>query len=281
MISLLKTEVDIFPDLNSPTVVVMTESGGMAPEEVEQMVTFPVETALNGISGVRRVRSSSATGFSVVWVEFDWNTSVKDARQLVAERLPAISSELPLEAGTPTLGPSSSILGEILIIGLTSESVSQGELRSVADRMIRPRLLSVSGVSSVSVIGGEVEEYSVNLKPGQMKYLGVTLNDVEEALESFNSNAAGGVIYDYDNEYLVKARLSTSDLSELAKTPVGNEKGNIVTLADIADIRIGAKTPEIGKASLDSTPAVLITVTKSPGVGSISLTDHLIKELDL
>ncbi|MCH5235459.1 MAG: efflux RND transporter permease subunit [Muribaculaceae bacterium] len=280
MISLFKTEVDIFPDLNAPTVVVMTEAGGMAPEEVEQLVTFPVETALNGISGVRRVRSSSSTGFSVVWVEFDWNTSIKDARQLVSERLPAISSELPIEAGTPTMGPSSSILGEILIVGLTSDSVSQGELRSIADRVIRPRLLAVGGVSSVAVIGGEVEEYAINLIPGKMKFMGVTLNDVEESLAGFNSNASGGVVYDYDNEYLIKARLSTSDLDELGKSPVIGGSGNLVTLADIADIKLGAKTPEIGKASLDTESAVLITVTKQPGVGSISLTQKLIAELE-
>lgn len=275
----MRTEVDIFPDLNAPTVVVMTEAGGMAPEEVEQLVTFPVETALNGISGVRRVRSSSSTGFSVVWVEFGWDTSIKDARQLVSERLPAVTSELPEEAGVPTLGPSSSVLGELLIIGLTSETLTGGELRSVADRMIRPRLLAIGGVSSVSVIGGEVLEYSVNLIPGKMKALGVTLNDVETALSGFNSNASGGIINDYDNEYLIKARLSTSDLRELGRTPIPTEGDKSVMLADVADIRLGGKTPEIGKASLNTESAVLITVTKQPGAGSITLTDDIIRQL--
>ena len=279
-VALLKTEVDIFPDLNAPTVVVMTEAGGMAPEEVERGVTFPVETALNGLPGVRRVRSSSSTGFSVVWVEFDWNTSIKDARQAVAERLPAVSSELSPEAGIPTLGPSSSILGEILIIGLTSDSISRGELRSIADRTIRPRLLTVGGVSSVSVIGGDVEEYAINLIPGKMKSLGVTLNDVEESVVGFNSNVSGGLIYDYDNEYLIKARLSTADLEELGKTPVKTATGHMLVLADVAEIRKDIKTPEIGKASLNATPAVLITVTKQPGVGSISLTEKLEAELE-
>lgn len=280
MLSLFKTEVDIFPDLNAPTVVVMTEAGGMAPEEVEQLVTFPVETALNGVAGVRRVRSSSSTGFSVVWVEFDWNTSVKDARQVVAERLPAIASELPKEVGIPTMGPPSSILGEILIVGLTSSTETQGELRSIAQRVIRPRLLSVSGVASVSVIGGEVEEYSVNLNPGKMRYLKVTLNDVLESLDGFNSNASGGVLYDYDNEYLIKAQMSTSEIGELGKAPVRTSEGTTVRLEDVADIKLGAKTPEIGKASLDTESAVLITVTKQPGVGSISLTDRLLSELE-
>ena len=279
MVALFKTEVDIFPDLNAPTVVVMTEAGGMAPEEVEQLVTFPIETSLNGISGVRRVRSSSSTGFSVVWVEFDWNTSIKDARQLVSERLPAIADDLPKDIGTPTLGPSSSILGEILIVGLTSNSISQGQLRSIADRELRPRLLAVSGVSSVSVIGGEVEEFAINLNPGKMRSLGVSLNDIDEALSAFNSNASGGIIYDYDNEYLIKSKISTSDLDELGKTPVPTQSGVNVTLADLAEVKIAAKTPEIGKASLNTEQAVLITVTKQPGIGSIALTERLIREL--
>lgn len=280
VVALTRTEVDIFPDLNAPTVVVMTETSGMAPEEVEQMVTFPIESALNGIPGVRRVRSSSATGFSVVWVEFDWETSMKDARQLVSERLPAISSSLPQESGNPTLGPSSSILGEVMIVGLTSETLSPGELRSVADRMVRPSLIAVSGVSSVAVIGGEVEEYAINLIPAKMKYHGVSLNELEESLSGFNSNASGGIIYDYDNEYLIKASISTSDLSELGNTPIVNGNGNMVTLSDIADIVLTAKTPEIGKASVNGESAVLLTVTKQPGVGSINLNKRLIEKLE-
>lgn len=280
MVTLFKTEVDIFPDLNAPTVVVMTEAPGMAPEEVEQLVTYPIESALNGAPGVRRVRSSSATGFSVVWIEFDWSVSTKDARQNISERLPSLNSELPSDVGTPTLGPPSSILGEVMIIGLTSDSLSNGALRSVADRTVRPRLLAVNGVSSVSVIGGEVEEYAVNLDPGKMKQLGVTLSGVAESLEGFNSNSSGGVIYDYDNEYLIKGAVSTSDIEEIGLSPVKTEEGGTVTLADIAEIRLAAKTPEIGKASLKGESAVLITVTKQPGVGSISLTDRINEELE-
>lgn len=279
MVALFKTEVDIFPDLNAPTVVVMTEAPGMAPEEVEQLVTFPVETALNGIPGVRRVRSSSATGFSVVWVEFNWNTSIKEARQLVSERLPAVSAELPQGTGIPTLGPSSSILGEILIIGLTSDSISEGELRSIADRTIRPRLLAESGVSSVSVIGGHTLEYAINLVPGKMKTLGVSLSDVYESLYGFNSNVSGGVIYDYDNEYLIKGGISSADIEELKTTPVTTSSGAVYRISDFADISIAPKTPEIGRASLNTRSAVLITVTKQPGVGSISLTRRIEKEL--
>ena len=280
MVTLFKTEVDIFPDLNAPTVVVMTESPGMAPEEVEQLVTFPIEATMNGAPGVRRVRSSSSTGFSVVWVEFDWSTPIKDARQTVTERLPSLTSELPPNAGTPTLGPPSSILGEILIVGLTSDNLSPGALRSVADRTIRPRLLAISGVSSVAVIGGEVEEYAITLSPAKMKHMGITLNEVIDALEGFNANASGGVVYDYDNEYLLKATLSTSDITEMEATPIGNtQSGMPITLADIANIEMAAKTPEIGKAALNSESAVLITVTKQPGIGSISLTDRILEEL--
>ncbi len=275
MVVLFRTEVDIFPDLNAPTVVVMTEAPGMAPEEVEQLVSFPVETAMNGSAGVRRVRSSSATGFSVVWVEFDWDTDIHTARQTVAEKLPALQSALPAGAGMPTLGPQSSILGEIFILGLTSDSLSAGELRSVADRLVRPRLLALSGVSSVAVIGGEVEEYRIALNPQKMRHLGVTATEVAEALENFNANASGGIIYDYDNEYLLKATVSTDDIAEMERTPLAVKDRLPVTLADIAEVSIAAKTPEIGKASVNSHPAVLLTVTKQPGVGSIQLTDNI------
>lgn len=279
VVALFNTEVDIFPDLNAPTVVVMTEAPGMAPEEVEQQVTFPIETSMNGAQGVRRVRSSSATGFSVVWVEFDWSVPVREARQTVAEKLPSLQGELPKGAGTPALGPPSSILGEILIIGLTSDRLSPGELRSIADRSLRPRVMAVSGVSSVSVIGGEVQEYSINLSPAKMRHFGLTLDEVADALENFNSNVSGGIAYDYDNEYLLKATLSTSDIEEMGKTVVGRNEGKPVTLADIAEISIGAKSPEIGKSSVNGESAVLMTVTKQPGVGSISLTENILKVL--
>lgn len=280
MAALFKTEVDIFPDLNAPTVVVMTEAPGMAPEEVEQLVTFPIETSMNGAAGVRRVRSSSATGFSVVWVEFDWSTGMQEARQTVAERLPALQSQLPSGAGMPTMGPQSSILGEILIVGLTSDSLNAGQLRSAADRLIRPRLLAISGVSQVSVIGGDVEEYSIILRPEKMRHLGISISETIDALENFNANASGGIIYDYDNEYLVKATLATDDIDEMGRIVVKSDGDIPVLLSDIADIRIGAKTPEIGKGSLNGKNAVLITVTKQPGVGSIELTDRILTELD-
>ncbi|MGB4568426.1 MAG: efflux RND transporter permease subunit, partial [Dysgonamonadaceae bacterium] len=193
-----KMEVDVFPDLNAPTVVVMTEAPGMAPEEVERLVTFPVETAVNGATDVRRVRSSSTTGFSVVWVEFDWGTNIFTARQIVSEKLSAINEQLPPEAGNPTLGPQSSILGEIMIIGLTADSItSMEELRTLADWIIRPRLLSTGGVAQVSVLGGDVKEYRIALDPDKMKHYGVGLNEVMTAVEGMNRNFSGGVLYEY------------------------------------------------------------------------------------
>ena len=280
LVTLFNTEVDIFPDLNAPTVVVMTEAPGMAPEEVEQTVTFPVETAVNGLPGIRRVRSASSPGFSVVWAEFDWSVPVKEARQSVAEKLPALSDELPQGAGTPTLGPPSSILGEILIIGLTSENLSPGKLRSLADRVIRPRLLGISGVSSVSVIGGDIEEYSISLSPEKMKRAGVTLDDVMESLEDFNANVAGGILNDYDNEYLLKGAIAVADVNEMGRAPIRSAEGVPVTLSDIADISLGAKPRPIGTASLDGESAVLLTVTKQPATGSISLTSNISKTLE-
>ncbi len=279
VVTLMRTEVDIFPDLNAPTVAVMTEAAGMAPEEVEKSISFPIETAVNGATGVRRVRSSSAPGFSVVWVEFDWDTDVYHARQIVSEKLAAAAESFPPGTGAPTLGPQSSILGEILIIGLTSDSISQGELRSVADRNLRPRLLSVPGVSQVSVMGGDVEEYQIRLRPDRMRALGVTLSETMEAVEGLNSNASGGSLYEYGNEYLIKGDISTSSIEDLRRAVV-KSADTPVTLGDIADVAIGPKTPKIGTATVRATPAVLITVTKQPAVGSQELTEKLLAEID-
>lgn len=280
MIVLLRTEVDIFPDLNAPTVVVMTEAPGMAPEEIEKVITYPVETAVNGATGVRRVRSASATGLSSVWVEFDWGTDVYLARQIVSEKLSEIESDLPPGVGKPTLGPQSSILGEILIIGLTSDSVTtQEELRTIADRQIRPRLLSLSGVASVSVIGGDAKEYQILLHPSAMQRFGVSLQAVRDAVSQMNANASGGVIYEHGNEYIIKGDISTNDVESLGSTLILNSDNGPVRLNDVATIKVGAAEPRLGAASLKAEPAVLITVTKQPAVGTINLTDEIEKSL--
>jgi len=269
-------EIDVFPDLNAPTVVVMTEANGMAAEEVEQLVTFPIETAVNGSTGVRRVRSSSTTGFSVVWVEFDWGTDIYLARQIVSEKLAAAAEDLPETAGNPTLGPQSSILGELMIIGLTADSTSMLDLRTIADWTFRPRLLSTGGVAQVAVLGGDIKEYQVLLHPEKMRHYGVTLGEVMAVTRGMNQNTNGGVIYEYGNEYIVRGVVSTQDVQEMAAAVIKTtESGMPVTLEDVADVRIGAQQPKLGLASERGKPAVLLTVTKQPNTGTIELTERL------
>ena len=267
-----RTEVDVFPDLNAPTVVIMTEAGGMAAEEVEQLVTFPIETAVNGATGVRRVRSSSTTGFSVVWVEFDWGTDIYLARQIVSEKLTVVNEELPENVGNPTLGPQSSILGELLIIGLTSDTTSMLDLRTIADWTIRPRLLSTGGVAQVAVLGGDIKEYQVLIHPAKMKHYGVTLGEVMAVTQQMNQNTNGGVIYEYGNEYIVRGVVSTEDVGQMARSVIKVSGGAPITLGDVADVQIGAQQPKLGVASEKGRPAVLVTVTKQPDTGTIELT---------
>ena len=270
------TDVDVFPDLNAPTVVIMTEANGMAPEEVERIVTFPVETAVNGATDVRRVRSSSTTGFSVVWVEFDWGTDIYLARQIVSEKLAIVSESLPDYVGKPTLGPQSSILGEMLIVGMTADSTSLLDLRTMADWTIRPRLLSTGGVAQVAVIGGDIKEYQVLLDPDRMKHYGVGLDEVLAVCRTMNQNANGGVLYEYSNEYIIRGVLSTAKAEELAKGVVKTLPGNVpVLLRDIATVQIGGKSPKLGLASEKAKPAVLITVTKQPNTSTLELTEKL------
>lgn len=279
----LRMDVDVFPDLNAPTVVVMTEAPGMAAEEVERLVTFPVETAVNGAADVRRVRSSSTTGFSVVWVEFDWGTDVYRARQTVSEKLATVTGELPAGIGQPTLGPQSSILGEVMIVGLTADTTSLEELRTLADWVVRPRLLATGGVAQVAVLGGDVKEYQIRLDADRMRRYGVSLQDVRAAVTGMNRNASGGVIYDYGNEYVVRGDLSTRQADALGKAFVKKDStGRSVLLEHVADIATGAKEPRLGTASFNGTPAVLVTVTKQPSTSTLRLTetmDHALAEL--
>ena len=279
--STMHTEVDVFPDLNAPTVVVMTEAEGMAPEEVERLVTFPIETAVNGATNVRRVRSSSATGFSIVNIEFDWGTDIYKARQIVSEKIAMVGADLPENVGNPTLGPQASILGELMIIGLTADTTSMQDLRTIADWTIRPRLLSTGGVAQVAVMGGDIKEYQILMDPGKMRRHGVSMDEVIYAVKGMNQNASGGTLYEYGNEYIVRGLLSTNDIDELKKAVVKtSENGLPITLDAIADVRIGPKTPVIGVASNDGKPAVLLTVTKQPNTNTLALTGRLDNALD-
>lgn len=279
--STMHTEVDVFPDLNAPTVVVMTEAEGMAPEEVERLVTFPIETAVNGATNVRRVRSSSATGFSIVNIEFDWGTDIYKARQIVSEKIAMVGADLPDNVGNPTLGPQASILGELMIIGLTADTTSMQDLRTIADWTIRPRLLSTGGVAQVAVMGGDIKEYQILMDPGKMRRHGVSMDEVIYAVKGMNQNASGGTLYEYGNEYIVRGLLSTNDIDELKKAVVKtSENGLPITLDAIADVRIGPKTPVLGVASNDGKPAVLLTVTKQPNTNTLALTGRLDNALD-
>jgi CzcA family heavy metal efflux pump len=257
----------------------MTEAPGMAPEEVEKLVTYPIETSVNGSTGVRRVRSTSNTGFSVVYVEFDWGTDIFRARQIVSERLSGLAERLPAGVKTPTLGPQSSILGEIMIIGLTSDSTSLIDLRTIANKVISPRLLALGGVSQVSVIGGDAKQYQIQLLPERMQQYNVTIDEVLDATEGMNDNATGSIMYDYGNEYIVKGEINTQSIDDLAKTVVRSDENGIITLDDIADVKLGGQQPRLGVASVKAKPSVIITVTKQPSVGTIELTDKIDNDL--
>lgn len=273
-------DVDVFPDLNAPTVVVMTEATGMAPEEVERLVTFPVETAMNGASDVRRVRSSSTAGFSVVWVEFDWGTDIYRDRQIVSEKLAEVGESLPPDCGKPTLGPQSSILGEAMIIGLDSDTTSMQDLRTLADWTFRPRLLSLGGVAQVTVIGGDIKEYQIKLSPEKMKHYDVSLQEVISATESMNRNSTGGELYEYGNEYIIRGLLSTDDIDGIGRAVVRMQGDVPITLNNIAEIAVGPKAPVLGVASHRGKPAVLMTVTKQPDASTALLTEKLDKAVE-
>jgi CzcA family heavy metal efflux pump len=269
-----RMEVDVFPDLTAPTVVILTEAHGMAPEEAERLVTFPVETAVNGSTGVRRVRSSTAAGISIVWVEFDWGTDVFRARQIVSEKMTTVAERLPVGVGNPTLAPQSSIMGEIMLISLTSDSMPAMDLRAIADWQIRPGILAVAGVSQVVVIGGEFKQYQILASPQRMMNYGVTLPELLEAAGGSNQNAAGGFLREYGNEYVVAGLARTSDPAEIGKTVV-KMAGNLpVTIADVAEVRTGGAV-KIGEGSMNGRPAVIMTVMKQPNTNTLALTEQI------
>lgn len=269
-----RMEVDVFPDLTAPTVVVLTETHGMAPEEVEKLVTFPIETAVNGATHVRRVRSSSSGGISIVWVEFEWNTDIFRARQIVNEKISILSEQLPEGVANPVMAPQSSIMGEIMLLAVTAEKTSPLEVRTIADWTIRPRLLATGGVAQVVVTGGEYKQYQILASPEKMKATGVSLNDLLQASKQANGNSSGGFMYEYGNEYLVKGIGRTNDVNEIGKSLIKTVNGNAIKIEDVAEVKIGA-APKIGDGSLKGKPAVIMTVVKQPATNTLELTKNI------
>lgn len=275
----LNMEVDVFPDLTAPTVAVLTDAHGMAAEEVENLVTFPIETSLNGASDVRRVRSSSTFGMSIVWAEFNWGTDIYKARQIVNEKLTTVSAALPEGVEVPILAPQTSIMGEIMLIALTSDSLSMYDLRTLADRQVKQRLLSVTGVSQVVVMGGLPKEYQILANPDKMRYFNVTLEELIDISKNTNSNASGGMINEFGQEYIVRATGRSSDLKGIANTVVKIVDGKPVRISDVAEVKTGTPT-RIGDAFLNTHPAVILTVLKQPNTNTLKLTRQIDLALD-
>lgn len=266
-----RMEVDVFPDLTAPTIVVLTEAHGMAPEEVEKLVTFPIETSMNGATNVRRVRSSSSAGISIVWIEFEWDTDIFKARQIVNEKIIAVGERLPSGVGNPTMAPQSSIMGEVMFISLTADTTSMMNLRTIADWTIRPRLLATGGVAQVIVMGGEYKQYQILASPQKMNYYNVSLKELLVATEQSNGNSSGGFINEYGNEYIVKGIGRTNDINELGKSVIKSSNGKAIRIEDVAKIKIGA-AQKIGDASSNTKPAVVISIAKQPATNTLELT---------
>ncbi|MEL1245551.1 efflux RND transporter permease subunit [Flavobacterium sp. DGU11] len=269
-----RMEVDVFPDLTAPTVAILTEAHGMAPEEVEKLVTFPLETSVNGATNVRRVRSSSSSGLSIVWVEFEWDTDVYLARQIINEKIASVSERLPENVGNPTMAPQSSIMGEIMYVTLTADTTSTMDLRTIADWTIRPRLLATGGVAQVVVNGGEYKQYQILASPDKMRYYNITLPELSEAAKAANGNSSGGFINEFGNEYSIKGTGRTSDIAEIGKSVVKVVGGNSVKIEDIAEIKIAA-APKIGDASKNGKSAVVMTIQKQPSTNTLELTQKI------
>lgn len=270
----LNMDVDVFPDLTAPTVVVMTDSHGMAAEEVERLVTFPIETAVNGATDVRRVRSASAQGFSFVWVEFDWGTDIFKARQIVSEKLNTVSAQMPLGVGMPTLAPQSSVMGEMFFIGIQGEQTNLMDLRTIAEWNIKPLLLATGGVSQVTIIGGEYKQYQVLADPQKMLYYDVSLSELAAVCESMSRNSSGGTVRQYGNEFVVRGMARTADIDELGNSYIKSRHGKPVCVMDVADVRI-AGAPKMGYASENGKPAVIISISKQPNTNTLDLTRRI------
>lgn len=272
-----KIEVDVFPDLTSPTVVVLTDATGMAPEEVERLVTFPIETAVNGATNVRRVRSTSSQGFSFVWVEFDWGVDIYKARQVVSEKLVTLADALP-QGISPMLAPQSSVMGEILFIGLQADTTSLMEVRTLAEWVLKPAILATGGVSQVTIIGGDYKQYQVLADAGKMNIYGVSMHELEAAVASMSNNIAGGVVREYGNEYALRGMGRTNNVEELGRTLVKMHAGRPIYVADVAEVRIDGAVRK-GYASQNATPSVILSISKQPGINTLKVTENIERNL--
>jgi len=266
--------VDVFPDLTAPTVTILTEAHGMESEEVEKLVTYQLETALNGSPNVRRIRSSSAAGISIVWVEFEWGTDIYRARQIVSERIPMVRENLPEGIGAPTMAPISSIMGEIMLLGVTSDSLSPMELRTLSDWTIRPRIKAIGGIANVVVIGGEYKQYQVLANPEKLKHYNVSLTDLVQHVRESNVNVPGGVVNQYGNQYIIKGSGRAYALEDLQEAVVKQINGQTIKIKDVATVQIGA-SDKIGDGSLNGRESVILTISKQPDVNTLKLTGQL------
>ena len=267
-------DIDVFPDLTAPTVVIMTDAHGMASEDVERVVTVPIETMVNGATDVRRIRSVSANGFSFVWVEFDWGTNILTARQIVNEKINGMASKLPIGVGQPVLAPQSSVMGEIIFISMQSDSTSLMDLRTIAEWQVRPVILSTGGVSQVTILGGEYKQYQVVVNPELMKNFNVSFNEIIEASKNLSNNSSGGVLREHGNEYILRGVAKTNDINELGNTLIKNVDGKPLTINDVAEITIGAAT-KMGYASENAKPAVILSVSKQPNANTLDVTKKI------
>ena len=265
-----KMDIDVFPELTAPTVVIMTEAPGMAPQEVERLVTFPIETAVNGSTGIRRVRSNSSLGYSIVWAEFDWKTDIYHARQTVTERLIQVNAELPDAVHKPVLAPQSSLLGEMMIIAVESDTVNDMDLRTFADWNLRPRLLSIPGIAQVTTIGGEFKEYQVLADQYKMRFYDVSMNELESTCRSLNQNSSGGFINEYGNIYHIRGITRTNQVSEIGNAVIKIHEGLPVRIKDVADVEEGY-APKIGSGSYNAEDAVLLNIVKQPGINTVTV----------
>jgi CzcA family heavy metal efflux pump len=271
-------DVDVFPDLTAPTVVVMTDAHGMASEEVERLVTFPIETAMNGATDVRRVRSASSQGFSFVWVEFDWGTDIFKARQVVSEKLISVTSQMPLGVGQPLLAPQSSVMGEMFFLGLQADSTSMMDLRTIADWNIKPLLLATGGVSQVTIIGGDYKQYQVLADPQRMKHYQVSMNELADVCKGISQNSSGGALRQYGNEYVVRGIARTADIEALGNSYIKSVNGRPVKIIDLAEVKIGSAI-KMGYAAENAKPAVIISVSKQPNANTLDLTRRIEENL--